>query len=45
LFNLVNIIVERRIAAKNRIEEMFKSLPAGALEAIAKRDAKAANDS
>jgi hypothetical protein len=38
LLNLVNIIVDNRVAAKKRIDEMFKSLPPGALEAIAKRD-------
>jgi Domain of unknown function (DUF4145) len=38
LLNLVNIIVDRRIAATKRIDEMFKNLPPGALEAIAKRD-------
>jgi hypothetical protein len=38
LLSLINIIVERRIAAKNRIDELFNNLPAGALEAIAKRD-------
>ena len=40
LLNLVNIIVDRRIAAKKRIEEMFAGLPPHSLEAIAKRDAK-----
>jgi len=38
LLNLVNIIVDRRIAAKKRIDEMFEKLPPGALEAIARRD-------
>jgi hypothetical protein len=36
---LINIIVERRIAAKKRIDELFNSLPEKAREAIAKRDA------
>jgi hypothetical protein len=40
LLNLVNIIVDRRIAAKKRIEEMFAGLPPRSLEAIAKRDAE-----
>jgi hypothetical protein len=38
LLNLVNLIVDRRIGAKRSIDEMFKNLPPGALEAIAKRD-------
>ncbi|TYO67382.1 DUF4145 domain-containing protein [Bradyrhizobium hipponense] len=38
LLTLINIIVERRIAAKKRIDEMFQSLPERAREAIAKRD-------
>jgi hypothetical protein len=39
LLNLVNIIVDRRISAAKRIDKMFRNLPTGALEAIAKRDA------
>lgn len=38
LLTLINIIVERRIAAKKRIDEMFQSLPKRAREAIEKRD-------
>jgi hypothetical protein len=38
LLSLVNIIVDRRIAATKRIDEMFANLPPVALEAIAKRD-------
>lgn len=38
LLQLINIVVERRIATQNRIEEMFGSLPPGALEQIEKRD-------
>ncbi len=39
LFKLVNIIVEAMIATPKHIEEMYGSLPAGALKAIEKRDA------
>jgi hypothetical protein len=39
LFELVNLIVEKRIATPNRIATMFKGLPPKALEAIEKRDA------
>jgi Domain of unknown function (DUF4145) len=38
LFELVNIIVENSISVPKRIQEMYGSLPAGALEAIEKRD-------
>jgi hypothetical protein len=38
LLQLVNLVVERRIAVQKRIEEMFGNLPPGALEAIKKRD-------
>lgn len=38
LLQLVNLVVERRIAAPKRIAEMFATLPPGALEAIKKRD-------
>jgi hypothetical protein len=39
LFELINLIVERRIATPRRIETMFKTLPPTALEQIEKRDA------
>jgi hypothetical protein len=39
LFELVNLIVERRIAAPKRIAAMFDKLPPGAREQIEKRDA------
>jgi hypothetical protein len=39
LLQLINLVVERRIATQKRIEEMFGNLPQGALEAIEKRDA------
>jgi hypothetical protein len=38
LLTLINIIVDRRIAAKKHIDEMFQSLPERAREAIEKRD-------
>jgi hypothetical protein len=38
LLQLINLVVERRIAAQKRIEEMFSNLPPGALEQIQKRD-------
>jgi hypothetical protein len=38
LLQLINLVVERRISAQKRIEEMFGNLPAGALKQIAKRD-------
>jgi hypothetical protein len=41
LFELVNLIVERRIATPKRIEALFEGLPPGAREAIAKRDGSA----
>jgi hypothetical protein len=41
LLQLINIVVEKRIATQKRIEEMFGNLPPGALEAIQKRDDKA----
>ena len=39
LLQLINLVVERRIATQKRIEEMFGNLPPGALDAIKKRDA------
>jgi Domain of unknown function (DUF4145) len=39
LFELVNLIVERRIATPQRIDAMFKGLPPAALGQIEKRDA------
>ena len=38
LLTLVNLVVERRISAQKRIDEMFENLPPGAREAITKRD-------
>jgi hypothetical protein len=38
LLTLVNLVVERRISAQKRIDEMFENLPPGARAAIAKRD-------
>lgn len=40
LLQLINLVIERRIATQKRIAEMFKNLPPGALEQIEKRDAK-----
>jgi len=39
LFDLLNLIIERRIAIPNRIETLFKDLPEAARKAIEKRDA------
>jgi len=39
LFELVNLIVEKRIATPKRIAAMFKNLPQGALKQIETRDA------
>jgi hypothetical protein len=39
LLQLINLVVDRRIATQKRIEEMFGNLPPGALEQIEKRDA------
>jgi hypothetical protein len=44
LFELVNLIVERRIAIPQRIDSMFKGLPDAALGQIEKRDAPKQND-
>ncbi|GLH33990.1 hypothetical protein BR1R5_33780 [Pseudomonas sp. BR1R-5] len=38
MFDMINLIVEERIHRPKMIAERFGSLPAGALEAIAKRD-------
>jgi hypothetical protein len=38
LFDLVNLIVETRIAVPKRIEELYQNLPEGARSAIEKRD-------
>lgn len=40
LLQLMNLVVERRIASRKRIEEMFNSLPSSVLDAISKRDGK-----
>jgi Domain of unknown function (DUF4145) len=39
LFELLNLIVERRIATPNRIAALFEGLPSRALEQIERRDA------
>jgi hypothetical protein len=39
LLQLINLVVERRIATQKRINEMFANLPPGALEQIERRDA------
>jgi hypothetical protein len=38
MFEMINLIVEELISRPKQIEERFKSLPAGALEAILRRD-------
>lgn len=38
LLQLINLVIERRIATQKRITEMFSNLPPGALEAIKRRD-------
>lgn len=40
MFEMINFIVEEKIAKPNRIKEMFNKLPAGAIASIEKRDAK-----
>jgi hypothetical protein len=45
LLQLINLVVERRISTRKRIEEMFGNLPAGALEQIQKRDGTEPPDS
>lgn len=37
-FNLINFIVDQQIAQKKRVANLFAKLPAGAKDAIAKRD-------
>lgn len=39
MFEMINLIVEELISRPRQIEERFNSLPAGALEAISRRDA------
>lgn len=41
LFEMINFIVEEMISRPKRINEAYERLPAGAREAIRKRDAKA----
>ena len=38
LFELINYIVDRMISQPKKLSELYASLPAGALEAINKRD-------
>lgn len=38
LFKLLNLIVEKTISEPKHVQELYDSLPAGALEAIKKRD-------
>ena len=38
LLQLINLVVERKIATQKRIAEMFANLPPGAREQIEKRD-------
>jgi len=38
LFGMINFIVENQITQKNKIAALYGQLPAGALEAIKKRD-------
>ncbi|MDO9266805.1 MAG: DUF4145 domain-containing protein [Sulfurimonas sp.] len=40
MFEMINFIVEEKIAKPNRIKEMFNKLPSGAIASIEKRDAK-----
>lgn len=40
LFEMINFIVEVRIAQPKKIEELYSVLPDGALKAVEKRDAK-----
>lgn len=40
LFRLMNLIAEKMISEPKHVDEVYASLPAGALEAIDKRDAK-----
>lgn len=41
LFELINLIVDRMISQPKKLSELYASLPAGALEAIKKRDGEA----
>ena len=38
LFKLINLIVQDRITRPNEVKALYEALPAGALQAIAKRD-------
>ena len=40
LFQLLNLIVERRISVPKQIDELFEGLPPGAKDAIERRDGK-----
>jgi hypothetical protein len=40
MFDMINFIVEEKIAKPKRVKELFDRLPSGALEAIEKRDGK-----
>jgi hypothetical protein len=40
LFNLLNLVVDRRIAAAKKLDEMYQALPPRVLETIQKRDAQ-----
>lgn len=44
LFSLVNLIAEQMISHPRRVKELYDSLPAGKLEAIGRRNAKAKKD-
>lgn len=39
LFNLLNLVVEDRISTPRRVQELYDTLPAGALAAVERRDA------
>ena len=41
LFELINIIVDRMISQPKKLSELYAGLPAGAVEAIKKRDGEA----
>ncbi len=40
MFEMINFIIEEKIAKPNRIKEIFKKLPVGAIASIEKRDNK-----
>lgn len=40
MFEMINFIIEEKIAKPNRIKEIFKKLPLGAIASIEKRDNK-----